>query len=221
MARIGILGGTFNPPHIGHLVCAECARDQLGLDVVRLVPAAAPPHKAVPADPGVEVRLELCAAAVAGAEGLEVSRVEADRPGPSFTVDTLRTLADSAPEDELTFIVGGDMAYAFPQWRRPDEILRLARLGVAEREAVRRADIRERLSVLRGAVGRVDFFEMPRIDVSSSMLRARVAAGRSIRHLVPDAVRERIEALGLYRGGASAPGAAPDPATQVKETTWA
>jgi nicotinate-nucleotide adenylyltransferase len=219
MARIGLLGGTFNPPHIGHLVCAECARDQLGLDVVRLVPAAAPPHKAVPDDPGVEVRLELCVAAVGAAEGLEVSRIEADRPGPSFTVDTLRALVEAAPEDELTFIVGGDMAYAFPQWREPDEILRLARLGVAEREAVRRAEIRERLSVVPGVSGRVDFFEMPRMDVSSSMLRARVAAGRSIRHLVPEAVRERIEELGLYGGTVSAPHAST--ARQAQEATWA
>jgi nicotinate-nucleotide adenylyltransferase len=210
MARIGLLGGTFNPPHIGHLVCADCARDQLGLDVVRLVPASTPPHKPVPDDPGVEVRLELCAAAVAGGEGLEVSRIEAERPGPSYTVDTLRALAEASPDDELTFIVGGDMAYAFPQWRQPAEILRLAQLGVAEREAVRRADIRERLALLPGAAGRVDFFEMPRIDVSSSMLRARVAAGRSIRHLVPDPVRARIEELGLYRAPA-----------RVEEASWA
>jgi nicotinate-nucleotide adenylyltransferase len=197
VARIGLLGGTFNPPHIGHLVGAQSAREQLGLDVVRLLPAATPPHKAVPDDPGVEVRLELCAAAAAGDPGLEVSRVEADRPGPSYTVDTLRALAQQSPDDELWFIVGGDMAYTFAQWREPVEILRLARLAVAEREAVRRADIRERLSGLRGASEQVDFFDMPRLDVSSSLLRSRVAAGRSIRYLVPEAVRERVDALGL------------------------
>ncbi len=210
MARIGLLGGTFNPPHIGHLVCADCARDQLGLDVVRLVPAATPPHKPVPDDPGVEVRLELCAAAVGGADGFEVSRVEAERPGPSYTVDALRALAEASPGDDFTFIVGGDMAHAFPQWREPGEILRLARLAVAEREAVRRADIRDRLAVLPGAAGRVDFFDMPRIDVSSSMLRSRVAAGRSIRYLVPEAVRTRIAELGLYRSAA-----------RVEEASWA
>jgi nicotinate-nucleotide adenylyltransferase len=218
VARIGLLGGTFNPPHIGHLVCAQSAREQLGLDLVRLLPAATPPHKVVPDDPGVEVRLELCAAAAAGDPGLEVSRLEADRPGPSYTVDTLRALAEQSPEDELWFIVGGDMAYAFVHWREPAEILRLARLAVAEREAVRRADIRERLSGLRGASERVDFFDMPRLDISSSLLRSRVAAGRSIRHLVPEAVREQIDALGLYRSAAAGGGGT---AGRVEEPTWA
>ena len=199
MARVGLLGGTFNPPHVGHLVCAQEARAQLGLDVVRLVPASIPPHKAVPGDPGVEVRLELCVAAAGSEPGLEVSRIEADRPGPSFTVDTLRRLHDDAPDDELTFIVGGDMAFALPEWREPEEILTLARLGVAERAEVRRHDILERLDGLRGVPDRIDFFDMPRLDISSTELRRRVAEGRPIRHLVPDAVAERIASLGLYR----------------------
>jgi nicotinate-nucleotide adenylyltransferase len=199
--KVGLLGGTFNPPHIGHLVCAMEARDQLGLDVVRLVVAAVPPHKEVVADPGVEVRLELCALAAGDEPRLEVSRIEADRGGPSYTADTLRALHEDAPEDELTFIVGGDMAYALPAWREPEVVLGLARLGVAEREGVRRGDILERLSAagLPGVPERIDFFDMPRLDVSSSQLRRRVAAGRPIRHLVPDAVADRIASLGLYR----------------------
>jgi nicotinate-nucleotide adenylyltransferase len=202
--RVGLLGGTFNPPHIAHLVCAMEARDQLGLDVVRLVVAGVPPHKEVPDDPGVEVRLELCRLAAAGEPGVEVSRVEADRPGPSYTVDTLRALHDESPEDDLTFIVGGDMAYALPTWREPQAVLELARLAVAEREGVRRADILERLTGagLTGSPERISFFDMPRLDVSSSALRRRVAAGRPIRHLVPEAVADRIASLGLYRVGA-------------------
>ncbi|MEA2296008.1 MAG: nicotinate-nucleotide adenylyltransferase [Solirubrobacteraceae bacterium] len=201
MARVGLLGGTFNPPHIAHLVCAMEARDQLGLDVVRLIPAAIPPHKEVPGDPGVEVRLELCRLAAAAEPGLEVSRAEADRPGPSYTVDTLRALHDESPGDDLTFIVGGDMAYALPEWREPEVVLGLARLAVGEREGVRRADILERLAGagLPGIPERIEFFEMPRLDVSSSQLRRRVAAGRPIRHLVPAAVADRIASLGLYR----------------------
>jgi nicotinate-nucleotide adenylyltransferase len=204
VARVGLLGGTFNPPHLAHLVCAMEARDQLGLDVVRLVPAAVPPHKEVPGDPGVEIRLELCRLAAAAEPGLEVSRAEADRPGPSYTADTLRALHDESPGDDLTFIVGGDMAYALPEWREPAAVLALARLAVAEREGVRRTDILERLQSagLEGAAERIDFFEMPRLDVSSSMLRRRVAAGRPIRHLVPSAVADRIASLGLYRVGA-------------------
>jgi nicotinate-nucleotide adenylyltransferase len=199
--HVGLLGGTFNPPHVAHLVCAMEARDQLGLDEVRLVVAGVPPHKEVPDDPGVEVRLELCRLAAEGEPGLEVSRVEADRPGPSYTVDTLRALHDEAPEDDLTFIVGGDMAYALPTWREPEAVLELARLAVAEREGVRRADILERLTGagLPGVPERISFFEIPRLDVSSSQLRRRVAAGRPIRHLVPQAVADRIASLGLYR----------------------
>jgi nicotinate-nucleotide adenylyltransferase len=204
MARVGLLGGTFNPPHIGHLVCAMEARDQLGLDVVRLVPTGVPPHKQVDADPGVEARVELCRLAAAGEPGLEVSRAEADRPGRSYTVDTLRALHDAAPGDELTFIVGGDMAHSLRSWHDPERLLSLARLGVAEREDVRRRDILDALEGLAGVPERVAFFDMPRLDVSSSLLRRRVAAGRPIRHLVPEAVADRIASLGLYRVGETA-----------------
>jgi len=199
VARVGLLGGTFNPPHIGHLVCAQEARLSRGLDVVRLVPAAVPPHKEVPEDPGVEVRLELCRLAAQDEPGLEVSDVEARRPGPSFTVDTLRALHAEAPGDELTFIVGGDMAFALPSWREPEAILELASLAVAERESMHRDHILERLAPLRGVNERVAFFDMPRLDISSTELRRRVAERRPIRHLVPAAVADRIASLGLYR----------------------
>jgi nicotinate-nucleotide adenylyltransferase len=196
VARVGLLGGTFDPPHIGHLVCAQEALVQLGLDRVLLVPAGTPPHKAIVADPGVEHRVAMCDAAVAGDERFGVSRADADREGRAYTVELLRSL--SGP-DELTFIVGGDMAYSLPTWREPEAVLALARLGVAEREGVRRADIVERLAGLARAEERVVFFEMPRIDVSSSLIRRRAAAGLPLRYLVPDAVAEYIEHEGLYR----------------------
>jgi nicotinate-nucleotide adenylyltransferase len=197
VARIGLLGGTFNPPHVGHLVCADQAIAQLDLDRVLLVPVHEPPHKGVEADPGVEHRVELCGRAVAGDERLTVSRVDADVPGPSFTVDTLRRLHDRCPGDQLTFIVGGDMALSLPTWREPEAILELAELGVAERESVRRTDIAERLSGFPAE--RVRFFDMPRLDVSSSLIRRLVAADRPIRYLVPDAVADYIHETGLYR----------------------
>ena len=105
---------------------------------------------------------------MAGDERFEVSRVEADVPARSYTVDTLRRLHESSPEDELTFIMGGDMAYALPTWHEPEAVLSLAELGVAEREGVRRADITERLAGLAGA-DRIRFFDMPRLDISSSI----------------------------------------------------
>jgi nicotinate-nucleotide adenylyltransferase len=197
MVRLGLLGGTFNPPHIGHLVCASQAAAWLELDRVLFVPVHEPPHKGIDTDPGVEHRVEMCRLAVAGDDRLDVSLVDAEVPGPSFTVDTLSRLHDRCPGDQLTFIVGGDMAFALPTWREPARILELAELGVAEREGVRRNDISDRLADL--GTDKVRFFDMPRIDVSSSLVRRLVAAGRSIRYLVPDGVADFVEREGLYR----------------------
>jgi nicotinate-nucleotide adenylyltransferase len=197
--KIGLLGGTFNPPHIGHLVCAQEAWAQLGLDRVLLVPVHSPPHKEVDGDPGVEHRVALCEAAVGGDERFEVSRVDADVPGRSYTVDTLNRLHDARPEDQLTFIVGGDMAALLPQWREPQAILELCTIGAAARDGVGRDAVLERLDrELPGASDRIRFFDMPRIDVSSTLVRRRVAAGLPVKYLVPDAVADYIGRAGLY-----------------------
>ena len=197
--RVGLLGGTFNPPHVGHLVCAQDAWAQLDLDRVLLLPVHTPPHKEVDGDPGVAQRVALCEAAVAGDPRLGVSRAEADVPGRSYTVDTLSRLHDACPEDQLTFIVGGDMASTLPEWREPEAILALATLGVAARQGVGREQVLEHLArELPGSADRIRFFDMPRIDVSSSLVRRRVAAGRPVRYLVPDAVADHIEREGLY-----------------------
>jgi nicotinate-nucleotide adenylyltransferase len=206
VAELGILGGTFNPPHIGHLVMVQEALSQLDLDRVDLMPVARPPHKEALADPGGDVRLELCRLAVAGNERLGVSDLEVERGGASYTVDTLRALHDRVPEHALTFIVGGDMAYSLPSWREPEAVLELARLAVAEREELRREHIAERLEPLNPG-DRVVFFDMPRIDVSSSSIRRRLAAGRPIRYLVPDAVAEAIRDRRLYLRAAGRPAA--------------
>ena len=198
MARLGILGGTFNPPHLGHLVCAQEAHAQLGLGRVLLMPVSAPPHKELVADPGPEHRVALCRRAAESDERLEVSTLEVDRGGPSYTVDTLRELHEKQPEDELTFIVGGDMARSLPAWRAPEEVLSLAVLAVAERRDAAREEIAAALGEL-GSGGRVEFLDMPRIDVSSSMIRERVANGRPIRYLVPAGVERYIAEQGLYR----------------------
>jgi nicotinate-nucleotide adenylyltransferase len=203
--RLGILGGTFNPPHLGHLVCAQEAHAQLDLDRVVLMPAHEPPHKRMePGGPDPEQRYELCRAAIGDDERLAVSRLELDRPGRSYTVDTLRALhaESNDPQQQLIFIVGGDMARGLPTWREPEQLLALATIAVAERAGAAREDILGELRPLTGGVDggadRVRFFDMPRIDISSSMVRERVAAGRPIRYLVPDAVRDRIAQWGLY-----------------------
>ncbi|MEA2123736.1 MAG: nicotinate-nucleotide adenylyltransferase [Solirubrobacteraceae bacterium] len=203
MTSVGLLGGTFNPPHLGHLVCAMEARDQLGLDRVYLVPAGVPPHKAIGDDPGTAVRVSLCELAVKSEPGLDLLRDETRRAGPSYTVDTLRALHEASPGDELTFIVGGDQALGLPDWREPETVLSFARVAVAQRGDTSREAVLERCAGLTGASQRLIFFDMPRLDISSSGLRARVASGRPIRHLVPAAVAERIAELDLYRAGAT------------------
>jgi nicotinate-nucleotide adenylyltransferase len=198
VATLGILGGTFNPPHVAHLLCASEARWQLGLDRVLLVAAGVPPHKAIDDEPGIEHRLEMCRLAVLGHEDwLEVSEIEAARDGPSYTVDTLRQIHASQPGDELTFIVGGDMAWSLPAWREPETILELARVAVAERAGARREEVRERLAALRGAAN-ISYIEVPRMDISSAAVRKRVRAGQPITYLVPDAVGDYIQERRLY-----------------------
>jgi nicotinate-nucleotide adenylyltransferase len=199
LGRIGILGGTFNPPHVAHLVCAQEARHQLALERVLLVPVNVPPHKLVPDDPGPAQRARMCELAAAGEDAVDVSTVEIDRPGPSYTVDTLRRLHDSAPDDELVFIVGGDAAAGLPGWRTPEAIMCLATIAIASRGTVHRDDVRAILARLAEGGHPPVFFDMPRLDVSSSDIRHRVAAGRPIRHLVPDAVADYIRHHDLYR----------------------
>jgi nicotinate-nucleotide adenylyltransferase len=185
---------------------AQEAFEQLGLDRVLLMPVALPPHKEAADDPGAEVRVRLCELAVAGDERFAVSRVEVDRGGASYTVDTLRTLHEAGQGDDLTFIVGGDMAHSLPSWREPEGVLALARLAVGERSGLAREDLAARLAPLHDG-DRVSFFDMPRIDLSSSAVRGRVAQGRSIRYLVPDAVASEIHERRLYRQAAGRPAA--------------
>ena len=198
------MGGTFNPPHFGHLLCAQEALLAQGLDLVVWMPVNTPPHKSSAEDPGVSHRLAMCRLAVADEPRFAVSALEAERAGASYTVDTLEALHDRAPGIELTFIVGGDMAAALPLWRDPERIVRLARLAVAEREGHARELILERLAMVPGATERVRFFDMPRLDVSSSLIRRRIEGGLPVRYLVPDGVVQYIEREGLY--GASREG---------------
>jgi nicotinate-nucleotide adenylyltransferase len=194
---VGILGGTFNPPHIGHLICAQEALIRLQLDTVVWVPAGVPPHREVEDDPGPEARFEMCELAVSSDERFALSRVELEREGPSYTVDTLRAMRSSAPDDELFLILGGDQAASLRSWHEPEEVLKLATIAVAERTGWPRPAIGVRLSGLRGAE-RLVFFEMPRVDVSSSMVRRRAREGKPIRYLVTDKVANYIGAQSLY-----------------------
>lgn len=195
--RIGVLGGTFNPPHLGHLLCGQEAYVQLELDAVMLMPARTPPHKPVQEEPGVEHRLELCRLAARDDPRFEVSDLEVNRSGPSYTVDTLSKLHSNAPDNDLFLIVGGDIAAGFAQWREPERVLSLATLAVAKRTGTPRAAVDEALAPLSGG-DHTRFFRMPTIGISSTMVRERVRAGLPIRYLVPEPVEAYIAERGLY-----------------------
>ena len=192
---LGILGGTFNPPHRGHLALARHAKAQLGLERVLLMPAGRSPHKLSEVDPGEACRLEMCRLAVADSEGVGACALEIERRGPSYTVDTLRAIHESYPEAELTFIVGADMARTLPEWHEPEALLKLASLAVAERQDAGREDVLRALIPLRAEVA---FLEMGMVEISSSMVRERVAEGRPVGDLLEPAVAAYIAEHGLY-----------------------
>ena len=176
---------------------------QLGLDVVVWVPVGEAPHRVVEQDPGAEARLTMCEYAVGADARFSVSRIEVDRPGLSYTVDTLRSIRAERPDDELFFLMGGDQAAALPAWHAPRAVLELATIAVVERAEHRRAEIAERVRSICGD-DRVVFFDMPRIDVSSTLVRRRAAAGEPIRYLVPDKVANYVGAQSLYWASARA-----------------
>jgi nicotinate-nucleotide adenylyltransferase len=194
--RLGVFGGTFDPPHIGHLVAAQDALTSLALDRVVLVPAAVPPHKLDRTITPGRIRLELLRAAVAGDARFEVDDLELRREGPSWTVDTLRALGAARPDAELFLLMGADQYAELDTWREPDEIRRLARIAVLARAGTEVPAGADRAAV-----------NVTRIDITSTEIRRRVAAGLPIRFLVPAPVEALIARHGLY--GAAAPGPAP------------
>jgi nicotinate-nucleotide adenylyltransferase len=195
--RVGIYGGVFNPPHHGHLIAAQEAHSQLGLDVVVWIPVGDAPHRVIEDDPGAEARFEMVELATATDERFRVSRIELGREGPSYTADTLRQLREREPDAELFLILGGDQALALPHWHQPEQVLELATLAVFERGSSTQNAIRITIGRMVGAE-RVRFLEMPRIDISSTMVRRRAAGGKAIRYLVPDKVANFIGAQSLY-----------------------
>jgi nicotinate-nucleotide adenylyltransferase len=196
--RLGLLGGTFDPIHVGHLAAAQVAIGCASLDRVIFIPAATPPHRA-PAVAPAEGRLEMCRLATEGDARFEVSDLELKREGPSYTVDTLMELRTRHPGDALFLILGWDAARLFPTWRRPDEVRELASVVVVGRpgsEAPREADLS---SANLGGDGVVLCLELTP-DVSASEIRRAVAAGESIAGKVPEAVERYITAHRLYAG---------------------
>jgi nicotinate-nucleotide adenylyltransferase len=200
--RVGILGGAFNPPHLGHLVCAQEALVQLQLDKVMFVPVGVAPHRTLDDDPGPEARLEMVELVTADDERFTTSRIEMDREGPSYTADTLEQLREESPKDELFLILGGDQAAALASWHEPEKVLERATLAVFERLSWGRNAIVIKIGRLVGARD-VRYLDMPLIQVSSSAIRRRVREGVAIRYLVPDKVVDYIATNELYGGQGS------------------
>lgn len=197
--RLGILGGTFDPIHHGHLVAAGEALHQLQLDLVLFVPAGEPPHKPTRPISPAHHRLRMIELAIAGKPCFALSRVDLDRPGPSYTVEMLDLLRiEWGPDATIFFIEGTDSLNDMPTWFQPQRLIELCELAVVARGGLK-VDISPLEEQLPGLGDRLHWVEMPRLEISSSDLRARVRSGRPISYLVPPSVESYILEHGLYR----------------------
>lgn len=205
--KVGIFGGTFDPPHVGHLLAASDAYDALGLERVVFVPNARQPLKADVPQSSPADRLTMVRLSVSGDDRFEVDPLEVERGGTSFSVDTLEAMAERGPHDERFFLVGADASQTFAQWKAPRRIAELARIAVMQRTAGDEEESTMSADDLRAAIGEATgpaaappiVLRSRRIDVSSSEIRARVREGRSIHGFVTDAVARFIHERGLYR----------------------
>jgi nicotinate-nucleotide adenylyltransferase len=193
--RLGLFGGTFDPPHNGHVTVAKDVADALELHRLLWIPAGEPPHKSCQEVTPASLRLQMVYAAVAADARFEVSEYETMRAGRSYTVDTLNALRREFPEAAMYFIVGGDEYEALAGWREPEQVLEIARLAVVDRDGTHAA---QAIPDVVGAEA-VDFVPVEQIDISSSQVRVHVAAGRDAADLVPPAVAAIIERERLYR----------------------
>jgi len=189
---VGLFGGSFDPIHHGHLLVAQAAAEVLGLDEVRFVPAREQPFKVGEHAAAAADRATMVERAIAGSPGMRLERLELDRAGPSYTVDTLRALRVREPDTSFVLLVGSDAAMGVPRWHEAPELSRLARIVAFGRAGAT-------AGALPPGIG---FITVPKVEISSTAVRERVRRGQSIRYWVPDAVAEFIASRGLYRDGA-------------------
>jgi len=193
------MGGTFDPIHVGHLAVAEEAREALGLDRVLFVPAGQPPHKPPGSVSRVDDRVAMVRLAIADNPSFELSMAEVERQGPSYTVDTVEALARAYPEAQLHLILSAETFAELPSWHEPERLFEAARMAVVPREGYPAPDPAWLARAFPGREDRVEYLGGPRLGLSSTALRTRVAAGRSLRYLVPPAVEDYIADHHLYR----------------------
>lgn len=190
--RVGLMGGTFDPIHLGHLIAAEQVREQMGLDQVWFLPAPIPPHKPNRSITDAIHRLNMVELAIENHPHFHVSRVEFEREGRSYTIDTMRALNERYPEHRFFFIVGADMVQDLPNWHQIEQLMKCVTFIGLDRPGYERPR-------LEGALARrVTYVTMPLIDIAATEVRERIRAGQSIRYLVPDRVRYYIEEHRLY-----------------------
>jgi len=198
--RIGILGGTFDPPHVGHLWLATLAADSIGLDQVLFMPAAQPPHKGDRLISHTTDRVLMTRLAIAGNDALGLTLIETQRPGPSYTIDSVDELrAAYGPDVELYLVMASDSLNSIDTWREPDALLERIEWIVGPRPGDPLPDRSALEARFGGHASRIHLLSGPSLDVSSSEIRRRVAGGHAIGYLVPRSVEEHIRARGLYR----------------------
>jgi nicotinate-nucleotide adenylyltransferase len=197
--RIGIFGGTFDPPHVGHLILAEECRTQLPLDLLLWVVTDNPPHKRYVKISPIEQRVELVKKAIAGNPDFALSRIDIDRPGPHFAIDTVRLLKVEYPKAEMFYLMGGDSLHDLPTWNRPQDFLRECDgIGVMRRHEDK-MDLESLEKVLPGIGQKVKIVEAPILEISSKEIRQRIADKMGYRYYLRDSVYQAIRELGMYQ----------------------
>lgn len=198
--RIGILGGTFNPIHNGHLLMAEYVREAMELEQVWIMPSGRPPHKHHPVLVTDEERCEMIKLAIQGNEAFVFSDMEMTRQGTTYTADTLEQLKETYPEHEFYFIMGADSFVELSTWYQPEKIFSLAEIVVVNRQGTTRHQFTEYRDLYEKKYGKeASLVEMPFIGISSTNIRLRAATGLTVRYQVPDIVAEYMEKKGLYQ----------------------
>lgn len=201
MKKTGIMGGTFNPIHIGHLLLAENAYEQLGLEKILFMPSRVPPHKPMGEVLENQKRIEMVELAIRDIPYFELSLMEMEREGVTYTVDTLSYLSEQQPDTEYYFIAGADSLYQIETWKDPGRILKLCRFSVANRESSLYPDLERQAEKLRRKYNaRIELIDIPEVDISSHLIRERLRTGRSVRYLVPEPVEQYLREHRAYRG---------------------
>lgn len=203
--KIGIMGGTFNPIHFGHLILAEAAYEQYHLDKVLIMPAKEPSHKTISDTITEEDRVEMVKRAIKGNDHFELSLLEINREGVTYTIDTLTELHEEDSEIEYYFIMGADSLFHFNSWKEPEKILKLTNILVANRDLSTFSALNSQIDYLSDKYdeANISLLDTPNLEISSHALRKRVRQNLSIKYYVPESVEEYIKEHGLYQNKAN------------------